>query len=59
MAFDAEADTLDNQDGHNAFQDVLLKGLILSSDNGNVSKAYEAAGLGCSDSLRLIGHDAT
>jgi hypothetical protein len=55
VAFDAEADTLDNQDGHNAFQDVLLKGLILSSDNGNVSKAYEAAGLGCSDSLRLIG----
>jgi hypothetical protein len=55
VAFDAETNTSDNQDGHNAFQDVQLKGLILSSDNGNAAKAYEAAGLGCSDSLRLLG----
>jgi hypothetical protein len=55
VAFDAEANTVDNQDGHNAFQDVLLKGLILSSDNGNAANVYEAAGLGCSDSVRLLG----
>jgi len=55
VAFDAEADTIDNQDGHNAFQNVTLKGLFLSSDNAGSSKAYEAAGLGCSDSLRLLG----
>ncbi len=55
VAFDAESNTIDNQDGHNVFQNVKLKGLILSSDNGNASKAYEAAGLGCSDSLRLLG----
>ena len=55
VAFDAESNTIDNQDGHNAFQNVTLKGLILSSDNGNASKAYAAAGLGCSDSLRLLG----
>jgi hypothetical protein len=55
LAFDAETTTTDNQDGHNAFQDVLVSGLVLSSDNGSASKAYEAAGLGCSDSLRLIG----
>ena len=55
VAFDAESNTIDNQDGHNAFQNVTLKGLILSSDNGNGSKAYAAAGLGCSDSLRLLG----
>ena len=39
VAFDAEADTIDNQDGHNAFQNVTLKGMILSSDNGNTAKA--------------------
>jgi len=55
VAFDAESNTIDNQDGHNAFQDVTLNGLILSSDNGHGSKAYENAGLGCSDSLRLLG----
>jgi hypothetical protein len=55
VSFDAEADTVDNQDGHNAFQNVKLKGLTLSSDNGNAAKAYEDAGLGCSDSLRLLG----
>ena len=55
VAFDAESNTIDNQDGHNAFQNVNLRGLVLSSDNGNASKAYEAAGLGCSDSLRLLG----
>jgi hypothetical protein len=55
VAFDAESNTIDNQDGHNAFQDVLLKGLILTGDNGHASKAYQAAGLGCSDSLRLLG----
>jgi len=55
VAFDAEANTIDNQDGHNVFQDVLLSGLVLSSDNGSGGKAYEAAGLGCSDSLRLLG----
>ncbi len=55
VAFDAENDTIDKQDGHNAFQDVVLQGLILASDNGNADNAYQAAGLGCSDSLRLIG----
>jgi hypothetical protein len=42
-------------DGHNAFQDVVLNGLILSGDGANASKTYRAAGLGCSDSLRLLG----
>lgn len=55
VAFDAEKNTIDNQDGHNAFQDVLVSGLILSGDNGSADKAYQAAGLGCSDSLRLLG----
>lgn len=55
VSFDAESNTIDNQDGHNAFQNVMLNGLILSSDNGGGSKAYENAGLGCSDSLRLLG----
>ena len=55
VAFDAESNTTDNHDGHNAFQDVVLNGLILSGDDGNGSKAYRAAGLGCSDSLRLLG----
>jgi hypothetical protein len=55
VAFDAEKNTIDNQDGHNAFQDVMLNGLILSGDNGNAARAYQAAGLGCSDSLRLLG----
>ncbi len=55
VAFDAETNTLDNQDGHNAFQDVDLNGLFLFSDNGHASTAYQRAGLGCSDSLRLLG----
>lgn len=55
VAFDAESNSIDNRDGHNVFQNVVLNGLIFSSDNGNSSKAYEAAGLGCSDSLRLLG----
>jgi hypothetical protein len=55
VAFDAESDTTDKRDGHNAFQNVILNGLILSGDNGNASKEYAAAGLGCSDSLRLLG----
>lgn len=55
VAFDAESNTIDNSDGHNAFQNVFLNGMILSSDNGNSSREYEAAGLGCSDSLRLLG----
>ncbi len=55
VAFDAESNTTDNRDGHNAFQNVVLNGLILSSDDGNASKVYKAAGLGCSDSLRLLG----
>jgi len=55
VSFDAEANTIDRQDGHNAFQDVLLNGLILSSDNGNAAREYQVAGLGCSDSLRLLG----
>ncbi|MGC1422711.1 MAG: hypothetical protein WA815_10225 [Terracidiphilus sp.] len=55
VAFDAESNTIDNRDGHNAFQNVVLNGLILSGDNGDASKAYAAAGLGCSDSLRLLG----
>ena len=55
VAFDAEADTIDHQDGHNAFQDVVLSGLFLSNDNGHAGKAYQSAGLGCSDGLRLIG----
>ncbi|WP_348265256.1 hypothetical protein P8935_12080 [Telmatobacter sp. DSM 110680] len=55
VAFDAESNTIDNQDGHNAFQDVKLNGLILTGDNGDAAKAYARAGLGCSDSLRLLG----
>ena len=55
VAFDAEADTLDKQDGHNAFQDVVLNRLFLSNDNGHAAKVYQEAGLGCSDGLRLIG----
>jgi hypothetical protein len=55
VSFDAEADTIDRQDGHNAFQDVVLNGLFLSNDNGHAARAYQAAGLGCSDSLRLLG----
>jgi hypothetical protein len=55
VAFNAETNTIENQDGHNAFQDVLLNGLVLSSDNGHAARAYQRAGLGCSDSLRLLG----
>jgi hypothetical protein len=55
VSFNAETDTTDKQDGHNAFQDVTLNGLFLSGDNGHAAAAYQAAGLGCSDSLRLIG----
>ena len=55
VAFDAESNTVDNQDGHNAFQNVSLTGLIFSGGNGSVAKASAAAGLGCSDSLRLLG----
>ena len=55
VAFDAETNTTDNHDGHNAFQDVTLNGLFLSSDNGHAAIEYQRAGLGCSDSLRLLG----
>ena len=55
VSFDAETNTTDNQDGHNAFQDVTLNGLILASDNGHAAAGYQHAGLGCSDSLRLLG----
>jgi hypothetical protein len=55
VAFDAEENTTDNRVGHNAFKNVVLNGLILSGDGGNASKVYKAAGLGCSDSLRLLG----
>jgi hypothetical protein len=55
VAFDAENNTIDNQDGHNAFQDVVLSGLFLSNDNGHSARIYQSAGLGCSDGLRLIG----
>lgn len=55
VAFDAENDTIDRQDGHNAFQDVVLSRLFLSYDNGHAGRIYQSAGLGCSDGLRLIG----
>lgn len=55
VAFDAENDTVDKRDGHNAFQDIQLSGLFLSNDNGHSAKVYQEAGLGCSDGLRLIG----
>ena len=55
VAFDAETDTTDQQDGHNAFQDVVIKGIFISSDDGHAAKIYQSAGLGCSDSLRLLG----
>lgn len=55
VAFDAENDTIDKQDGHNAFQDVVLSRMFLSDDNGHAGRIYQAAGLGCSDGLRLIG----
>lgn len=55
VSFDAEESTVENQDGHNAFQDVVLNGLFLSNDNGHAGRAYQRAGLGCSDALRLLG----
>ena len=55
VAFDAEVATTDGQDGHNAFQDVVLNGLILTDDDAHAASEYQAAGLGCSDSLRLLG----
>jgi hypothetical protein len=55
VSFNAEAGTTDNQDGHNAFQNITLNGLFLSGDDGHAGAKYQAAGLGCSDSLRLIG----
>jgi hypothetical protein len=55
VAFDAETNSNDHQDGHNAFQDVRLNGLYLLNDNGHAAPVYQAAGLGCSDSLRLLG----
>jgi len=55
LAFNAETNTIDNQDGHNAFQDVVLNGLVFASDNGHAAPIYQNAGLGCSDALRLLG----
>ena len=55
VAFDAEVATTDGEDGHNAFQNVVLNGLILTDDDGHVGSTYQRAGLGCSDSLRLLG----
>jgi hypothetical protein len=55
VAFDAETNTIENQDGHNAFQNVILNGLFLSNDNGHLAPEYQNAGLGCSDGLRLLG----
>ena len=55
LAFDAETNTIDHQDGHNAFQDVVMNGLVFASDNGHAGAAYQRAGLGCSDALRLLG----
>jgi hypothetical protein len=55
VAFDAETGTTDQQDGHNAFQNVVLNGLFISNDDGHAGRIYQSAGLGCSDSLRLLG----
>jgi hypothetical protein len=55
LAFDAETNTIDNQDGHTAFQDVVMNGLFFASDNGHAGAVYQRAGLGCSDALRLLG----
>ena len=55
VSFDAETSTVENEDGHNAFQDVVLNGLFLASDNGHAGERYQSAGLGCSDALRLVG----
>ena len=55
VAFDAETSTIDHQDGHNAFQDVVMNGLIFANDNGHAGEIYQRAGLGCSDALRLLG----
>ncbi len=55
LAFDAEKTTVEGQDGHNAFQDVVMSGLVFASDNGHASDTYQRAGLGCSDALRLLG----
>lgn len=55
VSFDAENDTIDKQDGHNAFQDVVLNRMFFSNDNGHAAREYQEAGLGCSDGLRLIG----
>ncbi len=55
IAFDNESDSTDFQDGHNAFRNVTLNGIFLANDDGHAAPAYQAAGLGCSDSLRLVG----
>jgi len=55
LAFDAETNTIDHQDGHNAFQEVVMNGLVFASDNGHAGGVYQQAGLGCSDALRLLG----
>jgi len=55
LAFDAETNTIDHQDGHNAFQDVVMNSLVFASDNGHAGAIYQKAGLGCSDALRLLG----
>ena len=55
VAFDAEMSTIENTDGHNAFQNVTLNGLFLANDSGHAAREYQRAGLGCSDSLRLLG----
>jgi hypothetical protein len=55
VAFDAETNTIDNQDGHNAFQDVMMSDLVFAGDDGHAGEVYQRAGLGCSDALRLLG----
>ncbi len=55
LAFDAETTTIDHQDGSNAFQDVVMSGLVFAGDNGHAGEIYQRAGLGCSDALRLLG----
>ncbi|QGQ95203.1 hypothetical protein EHS13_10045 [Paenibacillus psychroresistens] len=45
----------DGGDGNNLFQNFTMSNLYFHDDDGHAGVAYQNAGLGCSDSLRLSG----
>ncbi|WP_141692487.1 DUF7402 domain-containing protein [Paenibacillus pectinilyticus] len=45
----------DGGDGNNLFQNFVMSNLYFHDDDGHAGTAYQNAGLGCSDSLRLSG----